>query len=128
MRTGRGRVVGDDLEPEDVPDEVVLDAFHHRLEHVEALALPLGERVALTHGAQVDPLAQVVHLIEMLAPLLVDHREHHPALDLAQGLLADCGLLGLVLLDRVAVQQLEDRLRIGELESWSFETRIGKMS
>ena len=34
-------LVDDDLEVEHVADEVVLDLAHHRLEHVEALALPL---------------------------------------------------------------------------------------
>ena len=58
LRTcGRGAVVDDDLEVEDVADEVVLDLPHHRLEHVEALALPLGERVLLAHRPQVDALA-----------------------------------------------------------------------
>ena len=71
-------------EVEDVADEVVLDLAHHRLEHVEALALPLGERVLLAHRPEVDALAQVVHLVEVLAPVLVDHREHHATLDLAQ--------------------------------------------
>ena len=39
-------LVDHDLEVEHVADEVVLDLAHHRFEHVEALALPLGERVA----------------------------------------------------------------------------------
>ena len=43
-------------------------AVHHRLEHVEALALPLGERVLLAHGPEVDALLEVVHLVEVLAP------------------------------------------------------------
>ena len=113
-RAARG-VVGDDLEPEDVPDEVVLDRLHHRLEHVEALALPLGQRILLTHRAEVDALAEVVHLEEVLAPVLVDHREHHAPLDLAELLRADLLFLGVVLLERVAVQELEHRLGAREL-------------
>ena len=82
-----------DLEVRDVGDELVLDLAHHRLEHVEALTLPLGERVLLAHRPQVDALAEVVHLVEVLAPVLVDHREHHPALDLAEVVGADRRLL-----------------------------------
>ena len=71
------------VDVEHVADEVVLDDAHHRLEHVEALALPLGERVLLTHGPEVDALLEVVHLVEVLAPALVDHGEHHAPFDLA---------------------------------------------
>ena len=78
-----------DLHVRDVRDEVVLDSRHHRLEHVEALTLPLGERVLLAHRPEVDALTQVVHLVEVLAPVLVDHRQHHAALDLAEVVGAD---------------------------------------
>ena len=71
------------LEPEHVLHEVVADRPHHLAEHVEALALPLGERVLLTHRAQVDALLQVVHLVEVLAPLAVENAEHHAPLELA---------------------------------------------
>src|SRR6266699_1717930 len=109
-------VVGDDLEVRDVPDEVVLHARHHRREHVEALALPLGQRILLAHRAQVDALAQVVHLVEVLAPVLVDHREHHAALDLAERVAPDRLLLLLVELHRVVGQHLHDRLTIRQVE------------
>ena len=100
--TARRRVGhGHDLEVRDVLDEVVLDQAHHRLEHVEALALPLGERVLLAHRAEVDALAEVVHLVEVLAPVLVDHREHHAPLDLAELVGADRLLLRLVEIERV---------------------------
>ena len=79
-----------------VADEVALDAGDHGLEHLVALALPLDERVALAHGPQVDALAEVVHLVEVLAPGGVDDAEHHLALDLAHDVVAELGLAGLV--------------------------------
>ncbi len=109
-------VVGDDLEVRDVPDEVVLHARHHRREHVEALTLPLGQRVLLSHRAQVDALAEVVHLVEVLAPVLVDHREHHAALDLAERVAPDRLLLLLVELHRVVGEHLHDLLAIRQVE------------
>ena len=95
-----------------VRDEVVLDLAHHRLEHVEALALPLGERVPLAHRAEVDALAEVVHLVEVLAPVLVDHRQHHAALDLAEVLGADRRFLRLVELDGVVGEELDEHVAV----------------
>ena len=58
-------------------------------EHVEALALVLDQRVALGVRPQADALLEVVHLVEVLAPLAVDHREQHLPLQLAQRLGAE---------------------------------------
>ena len=60
-------------------------------EHLEAFALPLGERVLLAHRPEVDALLEVVHLLEVLAPTLVDDAQHHLALDLAHRVLAEFG-------------------------------------
>ena len=76
------------------------------LEHGVALALPLGERVLLAHGPQVDALAEVVHLLEVLAPLLVDDPQHHLALDLAHDRLAELLLALLVVVDGLVHEQL----------------------
>ena len=56
---------------------------HHVLEQREALALVLDQRVALRHRAQADAVLEVVHLVEVVAPAAVDHREHDAALELA---------------------------------------------
>ena len=70
----------------------------------------------LAHGPEVDALAQVVHLVEVLAPVLVDHREHHPALDLAQRApRRSASSFASYCSTRVAVQQLEDRFGLGQL-------------
>ena len=99
----------------DVAHEVVFDAGHHRLEHVVALALPLRERVALAHRAQVDALAQVVHLVEVLAPVLVDDRQHDATLDLAQRLGADALFLRGVARQRVTNDELAELVDVVNL-------------
>jgi hypothetical protein len=81
------------LHVEEEADRLLLDPVHHRFEQLEALALVLHERVALGHRAQADALLEVVHLVEVLAPLAVQHREHDAALDLTHDLLAQ-GLSG----------------------------------
>src|SRR5271165_5257071 len=52
-----------ELQVEEVPDRLLLDAVHHGVEHVVALPLVFDQRVALRHRAQPDALAEVVHLI-----------------------------------------------------------------
>ena len=42
-----------------------------------------GDYQVLAHRAQVDALLQVVHLLEVLAPALVDDAQHHLTLDVA---------------------------------------------
>ncbi|GMA88464.1 hypothetical protein GCM10025868_37140 [Angustibacter aerolatus] len=69
------------LEVEDVADRLLLDRLVHGVEELEALALVLDQRVALGHGAQADALLQVVHLVQVLAPLAVEHAQHHAALE-----------------------------------------------
>ena len=68
--------------------DLVLDVGFHLLEHVERLDLVLDERVALTVSAQVDAVAQHVHVVEVLHPLLVDDAQHDDLLELAHVLLA----------------------------------------
>ena len=46
--------------------------------------------------------------------MLVDHREHDAPLDLAELLRADLLLLRVVLVERVAVEQLEHGFRVGQ--------------
>ena len=85
--------------------------------HLEALALPLGGRILLAHGPQMDPLPQLVHLPEVLTPLLVDDPQHHLTLDLPEHLLTQLALALLVELDRLVVEDVLERLeRVGPLE------------
>ncbi len=65
---------------------------HHGGEQVETLALVLDQRLLLGERPQADALAQVVHLVEVLTPLAVEHGQQHPALELAHDLGAELGL------------------------------------
>src|SRR6266536_3619111 len=71
-----------DLEIEQAADRFFLDARHHLAEHVEALALVFHQRVALRPRPQADAVTQVVHLVQVLTPLAVQHRQDHAALKL----------------------------------------------
>src|SRR5579862_1434085 len=75
-----GRRFAHDLDVEDEAQVVVVDRVHQLAEHLEALPLPRDEGVLLAHRAQVDPLAQVVHLGQMLPPAHVDDAVHDLAL------------------------------------------------
>jgi hypothetical protein len=57
---------------EDHPREVRPDGVHQVGEEGERLVLVGDERVDLGEPAQVDALAQVVHVVQVLAPALVD--------------------------------------------------------
>src|SRR3954454_7459406 len=61
-----------DLRVEEDRHDLLPDRRVQILEHVEALVPVLRQRVLLRHRAQVDPLAQVLHVLEVLAPALVD--------------------------------------------------------
>ena len=74
---------------EHVPGELLLRGRHHRLEHVVALTLVLHLRVPLAVAPQADTLPEVVHLVEVLTPLVVEDGDEHQALELAHLLLAD---------------------------------------
>src|SRR6266508_2862711 len=72
LGAGAGRfVLADQLHVVDVPDELVADPGLHLVEHREGFAAVLGERVALAVRPEVDALLQVVHLVQVLAPLRV---------------------------------------------------------
>jgi hypothetical protein len=88
----------DDLDGgvEDVGDGLALDGVLHGHEHVEALALVLDQRVALADGAQADALLEVVHLVEVLAPVPVEDGQEHSALEGVEQVGAELGLAFLV--------------------------------
>src|SRR6185369_12974748 len=99
-----------DLEVEQQPDGLFLDPLHHGAEHVVALALILDQRVALAVAAQADALAQVVHLVQVLAPLAVQDGQDHPPLDLAHDFRTKLLLTPLVRGLRVGDHGLGDEL------------------
>src|SRR5215218_4888418 len=79
----RGAVLALDLDvdDEDVTAELLPDRVHQGAEHLVALVLVGDEGIDLREPAQVDALAQVVHVVQVLAPALVDDLEQHEALE-----------------------------------------------
>ena len=60
------------LDVEQEADRLFFQCVEHAGEHVIALTLVLHQRVALRHRPQTDALLEVVHLVEVLAPLAVE--------------------------------------------------------
>ena len=98
------------LDVEDVARELVPDVVHQLREHLEALVLVGHERVDLREPAQVDALAQVVHVVQVLAPAVVDDLEQHEPLERAHQLVAELLLALVVGVDHVGAQLLDQRL------------------
>ena len=90
-----------ELRVEQQVHDLLADRVPELLEHRVALGAVLDERVLLRHRAQVDALAQVVHVLEVLAPARVDDLQDHVALELAHAGLAVLGGAELLLLRRV---------------------------
>src|SRR5690606_25760852 len=61
-----------DLDPEEELGDVQADVRLHLLEEVEALEGVLLQRVALAVAAQADALAEHVHAVQVLLPVLID--------------------------------------------------------
>src|SRR6185437_10608323 len=100
-----------ELQVEEVPDRLFLNAVHHGVEHVVALPLVLDQRVALRHRPQADALAEVVHLVQVLAPLAVEDRQDDAPLDLAHDLRREFGLTAVVGFLRVLLHHLGEQVR-----------------
>src|SRR3954471_20922996 len=110
--SGAARVLDLHLDVEDEARELLPDRLDQGGEHVEALVLVGDQRVLLGEAAQVDALAQVVHVVEVLAPALVDDLEQAEALDLAHQLGAELLLALVVGADRVVLELLEQELAL----------------
>src|SRR5438093_2611646 len=119
---GPGRfVLSYQLHTIDVADELLLDSVLHVLEHLKGFPLVLDQRIALPVRPQPDALLEIVHLVEVLSPGVVDDREQDDPLHLSQDRLpgglvhAQLGLLGFVGLDRFVHHELLDFLGGGHL-------------
>src|SRR3954447_15414289 len=85
-----------DLDVEDHPREVRPDGVHQVGEQLERLVLVGDDRLDLGEPAQVDPLAQVVHVVEVLAPAVVDDLQQQEPLERAHQLVAELRLAPVV--------------------------------
>src|SRR3954453_20965170 len=101
-----------DLDVEDHPREVRPDGVHQVGEQLERLVLVGDDRLDLGEPAQVDPLAQVVHVVEVLAPAVVDDLQQQEPLERAHQLVAELGLAAVVQGERVGRQALDQVLAV----------------
>src|SRR3954454_4903227 len=92
------RLLRCELRVEQVQHDLAADRAAELGEQALALGGVLDERILLRHRAQVHALAQVVHVLEVLAPADVDDLKDHEALQLAHQLVAE--LLRLLLVRR----------------------------
>src|SRR5918999_1644675 len=99
-----------DLDVEHIAGELVPDVVHEPREHLEALVLVGHEGIDLGDPAEVDPLAQVVHVVQVLAPAVVDDLEQHVPLEPPHHPPAELVLALVVGVDHVLAQLLDERL------------------
>ena len=104
-----------DLGVEDEFAELLPDRVHQLLEHREALVFVGDQGVDLGEAAEVDALAQVVHVEEVFAPAVVDHLQQDRALEVAHQLLAELLLALVVGVHRVVVEVVLELLAVDRL-------------
>ena len=104
------RVLRRQLGVEQRQHDLLADQAAELVEHHVTFGRVLDERVLLGHRAEMDSLAHVLHVLEVLAPAGVDDLEDHEALELAHRLRAELLLLRLVLLLRILGELLDERL------------------
>ena len=75
-----------DHELEQTGNDLFLHLVHHLVEHLMPLGAVLDDRVLLGEATQMDAVAQVVHVVEMLAPAGVDRLQQIEALGTAHQL------------------------------------------
>lgn len=80
-----------DVNVEQQLDGLLLDCFNHGVVHLIAFALVFDQRIALTHTTQTDAVLEIIHLIQVFAPLAVKNREHDTTFQLTQTLFTKLG-------------------------------------
>src|SRR5262249_34473294 len=95
---------------EEVEHYLAPDRAGELREHALAFLRVFDERILRRHGAKADALAQVVHVLEVLPPAHVDDLEDDEALELTHELRAELLLLRLVLVARVGLELVDQRV------------------
>ena len=62
---------------------ILLDGFHHGIEHVITRQLVLNYRITSAHGLETDTLSQLCHVVDVVHPLHINHLQQCHTLDLA---------------------------------------------
>src|SRR4051794_275630 len=104
-----------DLDVEDHPGVVRPHAVHEVSEQREGLVLVGHERVDLGEAAQVDALAQIVHVEQVLLPALVDRLQQQEPLECAHQLLAQRLLAGVVAAHRLLDDGVDQSVAVDPL-------------
>ncbi len=112
-------------------DGVLTDRIVHRLEHEVTLLLVLHKRVTLRHRAKADAFLQVVHLVQVLAPLAIQHGEQDLALNLAHLLTAQLVLAlvvdGLHVLAQLRAHDLTGQLLLAPVSFGKLLSREARL-
>ena len=88
-------------------DSLLGDRCRHSLEHLVSAHLVLNNRVSLAVSLQANTLTQLVHIINVAHPLVVDHLQKYYALQLTDLLcLLELCLFCLVQLDGLFLQHM----------------------
>ena len=83
------------------------DGSRHGLEHLVGIHLILNNRISLAVSLQADTLTQLVHVIDMAHPLVVDHLQKYHTLQLTDLLcILEFSLLRLIQLDGFFLQHV----------------------
>src|SRR4051794_22940142 len=101
-----------DLDVVDHPREVRPDGVHQVGEELERLVLVGDDRLDLGEPAEVDALAQVVHVVEVLAPAVVDDLQQQVALEHPHELLAEVLLAARVQRDRLLGEVVDELVAV----------------
>ena len=66
------------------PDRILLNARRHLVKHIKTCHLVLDKRISLSVGLQSDTLTKLIHIIDVIHPLAVDHLQENDALKLTE--------------------------------------------
>ena len=96
-----------EVDVEEQLHRLLLDGLDHLVVHLVAFTLVFDQRITLAHATQANAVLEVVHLVQMFAPLAVEHGEHDATLQRTQAIGAELGLEGLILRLGVVDEQLD---------------------
>ena len=58
---------------EEQPNRIFLDALGHFIKHIISGGTVFHERIPLSVSLQADALPQLIHIVDVIHPLAVDH-------------------------------------------------------
>ncbi len=113
------RTINFDHELEESSDDLLLHLHHHLAKHRVSLGAVLHDRILLGETAQVNAVAQIVHVVEVLAPTRIDRLEEVEAFRTAHQIGVDLSnhtLLVLVRRGRIGNGSVDQIVRVDLLD------------